>query len=184
MNKKIIIVLVVTLLVVSSIVLFKGQKTGSEVNNKNVANKNVFTSIKDAMSKDISLVCEFNDENGNSTKSYIKNGAVRITTDNESSQEGEIIIKDKKMYMWDLKTKEGFVYDVPDNETENSTSGSNEINQSENYLSMIDKYKDSCNISTVEDSYFVAPKDVKFQDMNKFLEELKSQMPQVELPNQ
>jgi hypothetical protein len=183
MNKKIIIALVISLIVVSGIVLTKGQKKGSEDSISNDGNKNVFTSIKDAMSRDISLVCEFNDE-GNSTKSYVKNGAVRISTDNESSQGGEIIIKDKRMYMWDIKTKEGFVYDVPDAEDDNNSGDNQELSQSESYLSMIDKYKDSCKVVSVEDSYFVTPNDVNFQDMNKFLEDLQNQMPQIELPEQ
>ena len=49
---------------------------------------------------------------------------------------------------------------------------------------MIDKYKDSCKVASVEDSYFVTPNDVNFQDMNKFLEDLQNQMPQIELPEQ
>lgn len=177
MNKKVLILLAVLLLLISGIVYVKGAK---KVNNNEPKSNTVFTSIKDAISKDISLVCEFKDENGGATKSHIKNGAVRISTDSTSQQDGEIIIKDKKMYMWDTKAKEGFVYDIPDAEN----SDSSEVVKSEAYLDMLDKYKDSCKVESVEDSYFVAPTDIKFQDMNKFLEELKSQMPQIELPNQ
>ena len=113
---------------------------------------------------------------------YNKNGAVRVTsiggtTENQSS---DIIIKDKKMYMWDLKTKQGFVYDIPDEEGGNNIGTEvNEVSQSESYLNMIETYKDSCKVSTVEDSYFTPPTDVKFQDMSKLLEDLKKQMPQI-----
>jgi hypothetical protein len=101
------------------------------------------------------------------------------------NQSGEIIMKDKKMYMWDVKSKQGFVYDVPDSEdgaAADVTVG--EAVKSEAYLDMIDKYKDSCNVTTVDESYFELPKDIKFQDMSKLLEDLKNQMPQSELPNQ
>lgn len=133
----------------------------------------LFTSIKDALSKKMTLVCEFNDDKGTSTKSYIKNGAVRVSS---MGQSGEFIMKDNKMYMWDDKTKQGFVYDVPQGEV--SQTGTTEVSQSDSYLGMIDKYKDSCKVATVEDSYFVPPTEVNFQDMTKMLEDIKMQIPQ------
>lgn len=184
-NKKTVIYVVVAVLLLllvggASYMRFKGNSKGGS--DKKDESKSIFTSVKDALSKNITLVCEFNDENGSSVKSYIKNGAVRVTSTggSETKQSGDIIMKDKKMYMWDLKTKQGFVYDIPD--ADKSGDGkvgmtATQVNQSESYLSMIDKYKDSCKVATVEDSYFVPPTDVKFQDMSKFLEDLKKQMP-------
>jgi hypothetical protein len=143
--------------------------------------KGVFTSIKDALSKNITLVCEFKEDNNVSVKSYIKNGAVRVTSSSDANQSSDIIMKDKKMYMWDEKTKQGFVYDIPESDGSSSdnkiTMNSNEVSQSEGYLSMIDKYKDSCKVATIEDSYFVVPSDIKFQDMSKILENLNKQAP-------
>lgn len=165
----------------ASYLKLKGSKDNISNSKTTPESKSIFTSVKDALSKDISLICEFKDDTGASTKSYIKNGAVRISTNNESSknQSGEIIMKDKKMYMWNVKNKQGFVYDVPDSEEgdkEGVTTG--ESVKSETYLDMLDKYKDSCNVSTVDESYFELPKDIKFQDMTKLLEDLKNQMPQ------
>jgi uncharacterized protein (UPF0333 family) len=179
-NKKALISILLLLLVVfvSGISYMKFKNSNKSESKSTTENKSVFTSIKDALSKDVTLVCEFKDDSGVSTKSYIKNGAVRI------SSEGEIVMKDKKMYMWDVKTKEGFVYEIPDSEDSQIGATSTEINQSESYLNMIETYKDSCKVTSVEDSYFELPKDVKFQDMSKILEDLKNQMPQIELPNQ
>lgn len=179
-NKKALISILLLLLVVfvSGISYMKFKNSNKSESKSTTENKSVFTSIKDALSKDVTLVCEFKDDSGVSTKSYIKNGAVRI------SSEGEIVMKDKKMYMWDVKTKEGFVYEIPDSEDSQIGATTTEINQSESYLNMIETYKDSCKVTSVEDSYFELPKDVKFQDMSKFLEDLKNQMPQIELPNQ
>lgn len=168
--KKVLIIVGILLLLLIGVVVYSKQKNNKTPENVTTTN-NVFTSIKDALSKNITLVCDFKDDSGVSTKSYIKNGAIRI------SSEGEIIMKDKKMYMWDLKTKQGFVYDVPDQDI-----SSTEANQSENYLNMIDKYKDSCKMATVEDSFFIPPSDIKYQDMSKLLEDLKKQIPQ--LPQQ
>ena len=70
------------------------------------------------------------------------------------------------MYMWDSKTKEGFVYSI------NEENGNSEAVKSDSYFEAIDKYKDSCKIATVMDSYFTIPTDVNFQDMSKLLEDL------------
>lgn len=192
MNKKRVLFTSILLLLVVfvsgvSYLKFKNNNTNSDNVEDSGTADNVVTSIKDALSKKVTLVCEFKDDSGSSVKSYIKNGAIRIMTNNNAeSGAGEIIIKDKKMYMWDVKTKQGFMYDVPE-ESENDTASitNGEIVKSESYLNMIDKYKDSCKVSSVEDSYFDLPSDIKFQDMAKFLEDIKSQMPQgFELPNQ
>lgn len=184
MNKKVIIAVVVVLvLILGGLFYFKN---ASKELNSNMVPKDVFTSVKDALSKKMTLVCEFKNDTGASTKSYIKNGAVRVSTTNEIStnQSDDIIIKDKKMYMWDLKTKQGFVYDIPDESTNNQADATgSDVIKSDAYFKMIDKYKDSCKVATVEDSYFVPPTDVKFQEMNKLLEDIKKQMPQVPQSN-
>ena len=185
-SKKIIYVIVPLLLIVligyvSYIKFTNNKSVDNSISNK--TDSSIITSIKDALSKKMTLVCEFKDATGAQTRSYIKNGAIRVSlTDNSAENKaGEIIIKDQKMYMWDLKTKTGFVYDVPDN---NSEVSGNEVSQSESYLQMIDQYKDSCKVSAVEDSYFVPPVDVNFQDMSKLLEDMKKQIPQFDTPTE
>lgn len=172
-NKLIVVVVTILLLLVVGFIVMK-KKGGPDTNFKNQETpKNLFTSVKDALSKNITLVCEFKDDSGMSTKSYIKNGAVRVSSTGQDVQTGEMVMKDKKMYMWDLKTKQGFVYDIPDSED------SSENLKSEAYLDMIDRNKDFCKVATVEDSYFIPPTDIKFQDMSKLLEDLQNQMPQI-----
>lgn len=180
-GKKTLIIIGIALAVVLIGGYFLNSKKDNQKNeNTKSDQKNVFTSVKDALSKNITLVCDFNDEQGTSTKSYIKNGAVRVSTSDSLNSSGEIIMKDKKMYMWDMKTKTGFIYEVEDSEegqTNQVGMTGSEVVKSEQYLDMIEKYKDSCKVATVEDSYFTPPTDVKFQDMSKLLEDLKSQMP-------
>ncbi len=145
-----------------------------EVSTNPTSNGNVFTSVKDAISKKMTLVCEFSDEKGTSTKSYIKNGAVRVSSGGTNTNEsGEFIMKDNKMYMWNETTREGFVYNVPEGDQ------TTQISQGDEYLNMIDAYKDSCKVATVENSYFVPPTDVNFQDMSKILEDLQKQIPAI-----
>ena len=145
---------------------FKGNKTVSTGSNSEKSG--IFTSVKDALTQKLTLSCEFTDETGTVVKSYIKNGAVRVSSigNGDNVQANEIIIKDKKMYMWDSKTKEGFVYSI------NEENGNSEAVKSDSYFEAIDKYKDSCKIATVMDSYFTIPTDVNFQDMSKLLEDL------------
>lgn len=146
---------------------FKSDKRSLSVDN----DKSVITSVKDALTKKMTLACEFKDETGTSTKSYIKDGAIRVNSNqNGASASNEIIMKDKKMYVWDLKTKQGFVYDIPDSDSNTLKTIGSKVNQSDSYLNMIDKYKDSCKPIAVEDSYFTPPADIKFQDMTNLLE--------------
>jgi hypothetical protein len=175
-NKKTLILVAVALLLLVGGFAYSKFKSGKSMTSDTSEKGNgIFTSVKDALSQKLTLTCEFTDETGASTKSYIKNGAVRVSSVSNNDQAGEIIIKDKKMYMWDDKKKEGFVYTIPD-ESEN---GQNEVTNgdlvsSESYLNMIDQYKDSCKVATVADSYFTIPTDVNFQDMSKLLEDLQT----------
>ncbi len=185
-GKKIFVIVFVVLLVIVGGVSYSRFKNSDSVSV--TESKSIFTSVKDALTKNVTLACEFN-ESESTFKSYIKNGAVRITTSGDNStQAGEMIMKDNRMYVWDSKTKEGFVYDIPkevDGDTQDVGMASQQVVSSESYLDMIDKYKDSCKVATLDDSFFTPPTDVKFQDMSKFLEDLKSQMPQgYQLPNQ
>lgn len=189
-NKRVLItsILILLVLFVAGASYLKFRNNSNQLGNNTTVDKSVFTSVKDALTKNVTLACEFN-EDESTFKSYIKNGAVRVsTTENTQTQAGEMLMKDNKMYIWDSNSKEGFVYDIPkDTEGDNEKVGmtGQAVVSSESYLDMIDKYKDSCKVATLDDSFFTPPSDVKFQDMSKFLEDLKSQMPQgYELPNQ
>ncbi|MFA6017115.1 MAG: hypothetical protein WC744_03445 [Patescibacteria group bacterium] len=152
--------------------------------SNNTASTNVFNSIKDALSKSLSLKCVYKDERGVQTTTYIKGGAVRVSMvedkDNKE-QPNAVILKDKKMYMWNETTKAGFTYTL----TEPKISPSKETgvtpevaaNKDASVLAEIEKYKDSCKTEVIADSFFVPPTDVKFQDMSAFTENLMKQIP-------
>ena len=132
----------------------------------------MFSSIKDALSKSLSLQCSFTDASGRQTKSYIKNGAVRadITASNPK-QSGNIILKDKKMYFWNVQG--GFIMNIPDvsvTPAPQGQSGTATANSAANFLGSLEKFKDSCKPGVVSDSLFIPPTDVKFQDMSSLMQ--------------
>lgn len=161
-----------------------GVMTGSS------AGENVFTSIKDALSKSLSLKCVYKNEAGVESTSYIKAGAVRMVTSGstDNDQPGNILIKDKKMYMWSDVTKKGFTYsieepkDVSPYPTSADNPDANTGDKQESVLAQIEKYKDACKAEVIDDSFFVVPTDVEFQDMSalqkQFMEGLPKTTPQ------
>ena len=183
-NKKVLVIVIAVLLLalVGGFIFMKSKSSKVETNNIATGNKGVINSVKDALTQKLTLSCEFTDESGTVVKSYIKNGAVRVTSvGSEADKSGEIIMKDKKMYIWDTTSKEGFVYVIEDQAVDGAENSSRENITSDSYLDMIDKYKDSCKVATVADSYFVPPADVNFQDMSKFLENMQNQVSPIEI---
>lgn len=129
--------------------------------------ENAFTSIRDALSKSISLECEIKDGQGRTTKAFIKNGAVRADmTDPDPKNSGSVIMKDKKIWIWN--GKEGFTMDVPEN-TNAEGSANPQANQGDQLLNDLENYKNDCKPSVVSDSLFAAPADVTFQDTSKMM---------------
>lgn len=180
-KKTIYIVILILLVFVGGFFYVKSKNNSlSGIDTNLPGDADIFTSVKDALSKNLIFACEFKDETGSSTKSYIKNGAVRISSTNESQETSEILVKDNKMYSWDLATKKGFIYDVSDSDTE--VASNSEIEDRGNnlsaYYNMIDTYKDNCKVTKVEDSYFDIPTNISFQDMNEFLDTMMKQVPQ------
>src|SRR6266403_6202700 len=106
MQKKIVISVVVALLVGGGVFFFFQNKTGT-------SSRNIVTTVKDALSKSESMQCDYTDEQGRVSKTFIKNGAVRSDYTGKTPQEsGSIIVTSQKMYMW-TTDKKGYMYDIP-----------------------------------------------------------------------
>ncbi len=158
--------------------MMTGQDSGS----------NVFTSIKDALSKSLSLKCVYTGEGGVETTTYIKAGAVRVMMAGNANAEqpNNIIMKDKRMHMWSDSSKTGFVFTIeePQNVTPFPTvedamesEDKSGTDQQESILAQIEKYKDACRPEVIADSMFAVPTDVEFQDMNALQEQMMQQLP-------
>lgn len=151
---------------------------------------NVFTSIRDAMSKSMSLKCVYKDEKGIETTTYIKGGAVRVmmTNNGDVEQPNNIIMKDKKMHMWSDASKTGFVFEVEDANVSPAPTFKVEkglepekqpgSEQQESILAQVEKYKDACKVEVIADSMFMVPTDVQFQDMNALQKQMMQGLPQ------
>lgn len=138
---------------------------------------NVITSIKDALVGSQSLKCEFTDEGGRKTTTYMKSGAIRtdfVATD--SKQSGSVIMKDKKMYYWSGKQGTILEFDLSEMK-ENVTSAPktpNTTGQSpEDVIGSLEKFKEFCKPASVDSVLFVPPTDVKFTDMSQVLKNMK-----------
>lgn len=172
MNKLLPVIVVILLVLVGGGIYLSNQskkQKPSTDNNTNVTkteeNKGgVFTSIKDALTKSLSLECTYKDETGVEKKTYMKAGAVRVDAkpaENDKEAYSQVIFKDSKMYSWNPITKQGIVFTVPENVTKDITPAqatapakeSSEENKEESFLAQIEKYKDACKPATVSDRF-------------------------------
>lgn len=127
-----------------------------------------FTSIKDALSKSVSLECEFTDESGVKNKTFIKNGAIRADiTAPTAEQSGSAIVKEKKMWFWNAQG--GFVLTLPEDDGTDTAKADDKSSQADDLLEDLEQYKDQCKGAIVSDSLFTPPSDVQFTDMSSLV---------------
>lgn len=142
----------------------------------------VFTSIKDALSKSMSLKCEYPDptNKGLVITSYIKNGAVRVGNFTMTDKnKGNAIIKNNQMWVWNEGEKTGMLISLKTDKTQEQA----EKDQQQQTLDEIEKNKQYCKVDVVADSLFNPPADVKFTDFGAaFQNTIISGMPTIELP--
>lgn len=165
------IVVLVILAGVGYMVLSKKGSPGTS--SPSTQGGNVFTSIKDALSKSLSLECTFTDETGRQTKAYMKAGAVRSDFTGKTPEEsGSVIMKDKKMYFW--SSQGGFMMEVPDEQPtpgQQATEEDKLPSTSADLLKTLEQYKDSCKPAVVSDSIFTPPANIQFQDLSKMMQQ-------------
>ena len=198
MKNAVVVIVVLIVLAVGGYYYMKSKGVTPQTivtNQLNKTTSGVFTSIKDALSKSLSLKCVYKDDKGVETTTYIKGGAVRVMMSNlqDPTQPNNVIMKDKKMYMWSDANKTGFtlvveepknVSPVPTTKEEAITPTKESSNQQESFLAEIEKYKNMCKPEVVADSQFAIPTDVKFQDMNALQNEMMKGLPngQIQFP--
>lgn len=136
----------------------------------------VFGSIKDAIMNKVSLECHFTADDRTTTAAYIKNGAVRVDTNAGKTDAASMIMKDKKIYFWQVTQKTGTVVTepsvtatpVPTSSTVKAT-GTQEQNEGSHALAELEKFKNACKVANIADSLFVVPIDVKFSDVSEMI---------------
>lgn len=172
MSKQILIVLVLVLLIGGGAFFYlSNSKKGTPSSSSSNPVENTFSSIKDALSKSVSLQCNFTDETGRKTTSYIKNGAIRADIEAQKEEEsGSVIVKDKKMYFWSKES--AFMMDLSSTEVTGTPQ-----NQENDLMAGLEKYKESCKPAVVSDDLFNIPSDVKFQDFSQMMKDAQKAMP-------
>lgn len=184
MKKFVFVLLALLLLGVGGYYLYS--KSGQKMTRTEKAG-GVFGSIKDALSKSLSLQCEFTDDRGVATVAYVKAGAVRVNTTGKTAEEsGYFIMKDKKLYFWQKGSKEGTLMTMSD-EKVTAAPGKPEPTgkadeKSGNVLGELEKFKDKCKPSVVADSLFTPPSDVTFTDFSKMMPSIPTGVMQYQRP--
>jgi hypothetical protein len=137
--------------------------------------KEAFASLQEALSKSLSLRCDYTDEVGKKVIAYIKAGTIRADIASSGPMgNSSVIVKDEKMYFW--TGPQGFVMAFNMGEMMSSTSAQPSGMQKQGMPQLpvgsmqdIEKYKQYCKVATVDDKLFILPTDVKFTDMSKMI---------------
>jgi len=141
-------------------------------------------SMENALTGSGSVKCEYTDEEGRVTISYIKDGKIRSEFSDQENEPGGMIFKDNAMWTWNSATKEGFTMVLP--EVEESTDSQYDdgddfdqspFNEKREIEEEIEKYKEQCNNERISDDMFEPPTDITFQDMSDFYQNM-PQIPQ------
>lgn len=178
----IILIILLVLLGFGTWYVLIGSKTGSTVTPAALDTKtaeptqaSVFTSIQDALSRSVSLKCEYTDESDKKIVTSIKAGAIRTDFQaTDPKQSGSMIVKDKKMYFWNGKVGTTMSFDIEEmtkgitpTAKKSTTSAASE--NATAVMSGLEKFKDSCKPAIIADSLFVPPADVKFTDLSQIM---------------
>lgn len=162
--KKIFILLacLLPLLMLSACTLKKGTETTQieETQEKT----GVFESIKDAMSRSLSLKCEYNSPSGKVIAS-IKGKSVRIDGAWQNQSDSGAIIKENKLWSWDKEKKEGIIITLADQENTDKSLDPEEI------INNLEQRKQDCHVAVVADEVFEPPTDIKFQDLSELMKQ-------------
>ena len=126
---------------------------------------NFFTSIKDAVTRNMVLKCEYVDADGSKTMTYIHGSSVRMVGADEKTKNVNGLIKDKKFYVWELNGKEGMIIDMTKIDDNNPLKmGETAVKSEEDVISVLEGQKDKCVVSPVDASFLELPQDVVFKE--------------------
>ena len=159
-NPKPVIIAVIAVVVL--VAVFGLTKVGKKGGNEGVKEGGVFSSVKDAIAKSLSLKCEYDAGQGKTT-AYVRGGKMRIEGAWEGQKNYAAVIKDDKLYSWDSEKKEGVVIPLKTGEGEKTTS--------EDIIGNLETQKNYCKVAVFGDDIFNPPTDIKFQDLSGFLDQ-------------
>ncbi|HMS22979.1 MAG TPA: hypothetical protein PKA38_04440 [Candidatus Levybacteria bacterium] len=127
---------------------------------KSASQDGLFSSLEDILTKKMSITCDYIDEEGRKTKTYIKNGKIYIQVVSINPAENiTVIYQNNMVYIWDSNSATKI--SLPDSFIKTASLGmQQQITQG------IEKYRDSCVEAFVSDAIFIPPADRKFVDIS------------------
>jgi hypothetical protein len=154
----------ITLLVASALLLSACTKPALPNKKTDNVKPNVFTSIKDAVTKQLTLKCIYNDD-GQLTTTYIKGNQVRFSgSGKEANVEG--LMKDGKFHLWNSLEKKGMTLEIA--KMTGAKMGDAPITSVDDVITQLEAKKESCTVSPESNSMFELPTDVNFTDTLDF----------------
>src|SRR3989344_7134060 len=136
--------------------------------------------VTDLFAKSVSVTCDYTDEEGRKTLAYVKAGAVRVDTSGKTPEEsGSVIVKDNRMHFWngnegitmEFNTEE-MMKNAPSITISPNPSGSKQEGANgQEVLASLEKFKDNCKPTVVNDSVFIPPSNVKFVDYTQMMKQ-------------
>jgi len=124
--------------------------------------KNIFTSIADAVQKQMVLKCEYVDEDGKTTTTYIKGRTVRMVGQGDDNKKIDGLMKDGKFYLWSGENKQGMVLDI--SKMEGASMGKTPVNNVDDVIGVLESQKDKCRVSPESSGLLDLPTDIIFTD--------------------
>lgn len=174
MNKKLFAVLAAVALVVTLGAGCGGKKEQENQNQGNASENNsaggnegkgIFSSIRDAFDRSVSLRCEYVDEDGATSINYIKNKMIR--TEAAGTKPGAMkvygLFRDDKAYIWDETSGTGMILSMDKMSDNPMKMGEAEVKGTDDIVAVLEAKKDKCRAESVPDSYFEVPGNIKFQ---------------------
>lgn len=145
------------------------QPNNNESDKKADDSKNVFSSIKDALARNIALNCKYEDKEltgGVTVNTYIKGNMVYMESTQKISGKDinmQGIMRDNKYYVWSDASPQGMLFDLTKITEKNSATlkGAN-VKSTDDVINKLEENKQNCKPTTIEDSKFVVPTTIKF----------------------
>lgn len=131
--------------------------------------KGIFSSIKDAFNRSLTLRCEFTDESGNKSVNYIKNKMIRTETMQDGKQMYGLF-RDNKMYLWGPDSNQGMVFNL-DEMNDDSQAGNEDVQTTDDIINELEQFKDKCRVDNAADSLFAVPGNVNFSNLNDLMKQ-------------
>lgn len=153
-----------------SLALAGCQKTTSKQISQtpSTAPANIFTTIQDAVNKQLILKCNYTDDTGSEITTYIKGSLVFLKgSGDQASVSG--LMQDHKYYIWATGNNKGIVFDLDKMMADGTAKmGDTVIKSEDDIIAKLEEQKQKCQLSPESASLFELPKDVDFQSGDNF----------------